>query len=76
MEKLRLKPCPFCGKGAKIKAISSTMGLSVWCGCDCGARTETYIAETSKEDSCLENIKTIKRMAVSAWNRRVNDETN
>ncbi len=35
-----LRPCPFCGGKAKVKAAKGDYtGLTVWCACNCGART-------------------------------------
>lgn len=72
-----LKPCPFCGGKAVIKAVNRNQGLTIWCQCPkCGARTEGYCPDTNKEDDTMENIEECKKRAIEAWTRRVNDETN
>lgn len=68
-----LKPCPFCGGKAKIKAVIKSYGFTIWCACECGARTEGFCPETSKEDDTMENIDECKKRAIKAWNRRAND---
>lgn len=70
-----LKPCPFCGGKAKIKAIAKSYGFTIWCACGCGAQTEEFCPNMNKEDDTMENIETCKKRATEAWNRRVNDET-
>lgn len=68
-----LKPCPFCGRGAKIKAVIKSYGFTIWCACECGAQTEGFCPETSKEDDAMENIEECKKRAIKAWNRRASD---
>lgn len=71
-----LKPCPFCGGEAKVKAAKKDyIGFTIWCACKCGARTEGFCPDTNKEDDTMENIEECKKRAIEAWNRRVNDET-
>lgn len=68
-----LKPCPFCGGKATLKAVTKSYGLTIWCACDCGARTDGYCPDTNKEDDTIENIEECKKRAVKKWNRRAND---
>lgn len=68
-----LKPCPFCGREAKIKAVIKSYGFTIWCACECGAQTEGFCPDTSKEDDTMENIEKCKKRAIEAWNRRAND---
>lgn len=73
-----LKPCPFCGGKAIIKAVDKNYGFTIWCQCkdgNCGARTAGYCPDTSNEDNSLENIERCKNKAIEAWNRRVDDES-
>lgn len=66
-----LKPCPFCGGKAKVKAANKTCtGFTIWCACKCGARTEGFCPDTNKEDDTMENIEGCKKRAAEAWNRR------
>lgn len=69
-----LKPCPFCGGEAKIKAANKNYGFTIWCQCECGARTVGYCPYTDNEDSSLESIESCKNSAVEVWNRRANNE--
>ena len=73
-----LKPCPFCGEKAIIKAVDKNYGFTIWCQCkdgNCGARTVGYCPDTNNEDNSLENIERCKNKAIGAWNRRADDET-
>lgn len=70
-----LKPCPFCGGEAIIKAANKSYGFTIWCQCSkCNARTEGYCPNTNKENDTMENIEKCKERAIEAWNRRANDE--
>lgn len=71
-----LKPCPFCGRKAKIKAVIKSYGFTIWCACECGAQTEGFCPDTSKEGDTMENIEECKKRAIKAWNRRANDGKN
>ena len=72
-----LKPCPFCGGKAVIKAVNKNYGLTILCQCnECGARTEGYCPNTNNEDATIDNIENCKNRALEQWNRRVNDEAN
>lgn len=71
-----LKPCPFCGERAKIKATNKSYGFTIWCQCensDCAAMTVGYCPEMNDEDHSIESIESCFRKAVEAWNRRAND---
>ena len=68
-----LKPCPFCGREAKIKAAIKSYGFTIWCACECGAKTEGFCPDTNKEDDTMENIEKCKKRTIEAWNRRAND---
>lgn len=72
----QIKKCPFCGREAKIKAVIKSYGFTIWCACDCGARTEGFCPDTNKEDDTMENIEKCKKRAIEAWNRRANNEVN
>lgn len=73
---MELKPCPFCGKKAKLYV--SDDGVAVvctgWYQNGCGCRTIFY-----KDWSIVHGLddwrngKTAVEMAVEAWNRRAND---
>ena len=72
-----LKPCPFCGGEAAIKAIYKSCGFTIWCQCkdsSCAARTVGYCPNISEEDRALENIESCKNKAAEAWNRRVDND--
>lgn len=71
-----LKPCPFCGGEAKIKAVNQkSYGLTIWCQCKkCGVKTEEYCPITNNEDTTLDSIEKCKNTVLEQWNRRVNDE--
>ena len=69
-----LKPCPFCGGEAVIKAVNRNYGLTIWCQCiKCYARTEGYCPDTNNEDATIDNIENCKNRALEQWNRRAND---
>ena len=70
-----LKPCPFCGEEAKIRAVNKSYGFTIWCQCECGARTQGYCPNTDHEVTTMSNIEQCKNKAMEAWNRRANDET-
>lgn len=69
-----LKSCPFCGGKATLKATNKSCVFTIWCECECGARTEKYYPYTNKEDDVLENIERGKEMAIKSWNRRANND--
>lgn len=72
----RLKPCPFCGGEAIIKATVKSYGFTIWCACEkCNARTEGFCPDTNRENDTMENIEECKKRAIKEWNRRANDET-
>lgn len=69
-----LKPCPFCGGEAVIKAVNKNYGFTIWCQCQkCGAKTEGYCPNTNNEDATIDNIENCKNRALEQWNRRAND---
>lgn len=74
-----LKPCPFCGGKAKVKATKKEhIGFTIWCACEsceCGARTVGFCPDTNREDDTLENIERCKKRAIKAWNRRASNGT-
>lgn len=73
---VELKPCPFCGKRAGIKATNKSYGFTIWCQCensDCAARTGGYCPEMKDEDRSIESIESCFRKAVEAWNRRADN---
>lgn len=66
-----LKPCPFCGGEAKIKATQEGKDLKIWCQCQkCHARTTGYYANTEWENNTMQNIMQSKTNAVEEWNKR------
>lgn len=70
----RLKPCPFCGGEAIIKATVKSYGFTIWCACEkCNARTEGFCPDTNRENDTMENIEERKKRAIKEWNRRAND---
>lgn len=70
-----LKPCPFCGRKAKVKATKKDyVGFTIWCECECGAQTKGFCPDMRKQDDTIENIEECKKRAIEAWNRRANDE--
>lgn len=71
-----LRPCPFCGGKAKVKAVKKDyIGFTVWRACNCGARTSGFCPDMSKEDDTIENIEESKKRAIKAWNRRASNGT-
>lgn len=60
MDKIKLKPCPFCGGDAEMQQ-GKYQGLSIfYVSCrGCGAQTDHKYAE---------------EFAAELWNERVNDE--
>lgn len=75
MNEPELKPCPFCGNEASIKAAVKSYGITIWCECNnCHARTEGYCPDLENENTSVENIERCKIKAIEAWNRRVSDE--
>lgn len=77
MEGIALKPCPFCGGEAKLKAFYSyNTGFTIWCQCgECDAKTSGYCPDISNEDDAIDNIEGYTRRAVEKWNRRAGDTT-
>ena len=63
---VRLKPCPFCGKKARVEKIPE--GLN-WSG--------LYVVGCDRDDLCMGNINHFTMIfctpetAAEAWNRRV-----
>lgn len=51
-----LKPCPFCGREPKIKAVMKSYGLTIWCACKCGAQTGGFCPNMSNEDNTMKKI--------------------
>lgn len=68
-----LRPCPFCGGEPKLKAVMKSYGLTIWCACKCGARTEGFCPNTSNEDNTMKNIERSTEKAIKAWNRRASN---
>ena len=65
MNKVKLKPCPFCGGEASITLYDPYDGYQ-------GANSSYYIARCSKCSVEMSNI--FKQELIKAWNRRTNDE--
>ena len=71
MQEVELKPCPFCGGKAVVKATTKKWFI-IWCECSkCYAKTEGYCPNIEKEDSSLANIEECKNKAIELWNRMV-----
>lgn len=71
-----LKPCPFCGGKAIIKAVDKNYGFTIWCQCkECYARTDGYCPNTDNEDKTIDSIESCKVRAVERWNRRAKNGT-
>ena len=72
MQEVELKPCPFCGGKAVVKATTKRrIGFTIWCECNkCYARTDGYIPNIEKEDTSLASIEECKNKAIERWNRR------
>ena len=68
-----LKKCPFCGGKANVKMEHKhSIGWTIWCACnECHAKTSGYCPDLSKEHRALDNIDNCKKLAIKAWNRRV-----
>ena len=72
MQEIELKPCPFCGGKAVVKATTKRIGFAIWCECsECNAKTVGYYPNIEKEDDSLANIENCKNRAIELWNRRV-----
>lgn len=73
MQEVELKPCPFCGGKASLKAKTKNIGEFVtWCECDkCHAKIDGYYADIKREDISIENIERCKIKTIEDWNRRV-----
>lgn len=68
-----LKPCPFCGGKATVRARGgmNVIGLKIWCECtECFARTDGDYSETRNEKKAIENIENGKAIAIGLWNMR------
>ena len=49
MQEVELKPCPFCGGKAVVKATTKRNGFTIWCECSkCYAKTEGYCPNIEK----------------------------
>lgn len=75
MENIKLKPCPFCGVEAQIKAtIKKDTGFTIWCQCKkCDAKTVGYCPNINNEDAAIDSIERCIESAVRKWNRRAGD---
>lgn len=73
MNETELKPCPFCGGKASVKAINKKdVGFTIWCECDkCGAKAGWSCPNIEKEDDFSEIIRDSKGNAIKKWNSRV-----
>lgn len=71
---IELKPCPFCGREAKL--FVSDNGVCVRCTREsCGCRTRYYDDVSSYiVDGWREYETTAVDDAIEAWNRRTEDE--
>lgn len=50
------------------------IGWTIWCTCNkCNAETSGYCPDLSKEHRALDNIDDCKKLAIIAWNRRVEE---
>ncbi len=69
---MKIKPCPFCGKEARISYGNDNGELYVIAMCSsCGIRTPKfyYISNAQKCE-----LSEAEYMVIKRWNRRVNDE--
>lgn len=68
-----LKKCPFCGGEASVKMEHKhSIGWTIWCGCkNCYAESSGYCPDLTNENIALGNIEKCKKLAIEAWNRRV-----
>jgi hypothetical protein len=62
-----LKPCPFCGGKAKIKASVTTLGAKARCD-----KCNVEMRKNYKGNKRIENI--LMELIAEDWNRRVNNE--
>lgn len=76
MESTELKPCPFCGGRAVLKAKTKHgIGFTIWCECSkCHSKIDGYCPNIESEDNSLESIEHCKNSAIKAWNRRADNE--
>ena len=72
MQEVELKPCPFCGGKAVVKATTKRIGFVIWCECEkCYAKTEGYCPNIENENTSITSIERCKNDAIELWNRRV-----
>ena len=72
MHEVELKPCPFCGGKAVIKAKTKEYGFTIWVECEkCNARIDGFCPSIENENKSIENIENCKNKAIELWNRRV-----
>ena len=78
MEKVELKPCPFCGS-TRLKIVSKHNGRYHYTGthsatvrcCKCHARGGTVSCKVEESYHCAN--KETEQRAVEVWNRRANE---
>lgn len=56
-----LKPCPFCGRKAKIKAVIKSYGFTIWCACECGAQTEDFAQTRAKRVTRWRILRSVRK---------------
>ena len=72
----RLKGCSTCLQSIDFSEYYTKrdIGWTIWCTCNkCNAETSGYCPDLSKEHRALDNIDDCKKLAIKAWNRRVEE---
>ena len=67
INKIELKPCPFCGEQAKIKVNPSTLHATVMC-----EKCSVTMKKNYKGSKRIEEV--LIELMANDWNRRADDE--
>ena len=73
----KISPCPFCGSAATLAAnfLHKRRNWIVYVKCEnCGAQGK--ISYSDENPPCVDWDNTPCRDAITAWNRRINEEVN